>query len=689
MDASEGQVIRPPGRQRHQDDNNTTSPPYDPKAKKNGRQVSESIDFSAEFESNQLRQQREDELRRKRQNLKLLWGLFVRLAKPYWSSVPRSKKDITVVMLLGLLHAAFNVAFSYASRYFMNALNKRDQDRFWSIIVIYSVMLALGVPVVVFYTYMKDLTVMRWREWLTERMLTDYFKNKNYYCIESTADLDNPDQRIAEDIKSFTSTSIHFFMTIFFAVVDLFNFSFILATIYIKLFPILIIYAVGGTIITVLIGRRLISLHFVQLQKEADFRFSLIRVRTNAESIAFYANYREGQEQYDTERFFSSALRNWLALIRWARNLAFWTTVYSYALKVLPYIVVAPLYFARIVELGVVSQSAQAFHHVLDDLSILVRQFEHLSAFSAGIDRLGELEEFLKKNDIEKKRSKLRNKSFGDYETLSMSSFDDGLPYNIEDNNRAGTELLGEEEGTERPKILLEEVSAADAPIVIENLDLYTPDKSRRLLFSSLNMTLEHGKSLLIVGPSGCGKSSLLRALAGLWETGRGRISRPASRHVFFLPQKPYCTLGTLEEQLVYPRKVSVAQKTQRELMDALEVVNLQLLPQRLGGFDSKRDWAAVLSTGEQQRLAFARVIVNEPALCVLDEATSALDIHSERQVYAHLKSTKATYVSVGHRPSLFEFHDFVLRLSFDAKNCQISRITDTAQETAEGGQTG
>ena len=627
--------------------------------------------------------EREEQLKKKRQNLRRLWSLFKRLAGPYWKAVPASKRDIGFVMILGLMHSAFSVGFSYAGRYFMNALQKKDEDHFWNIIIIYSIMLAFGVPVVVFYDYCKDLTILRWREWLTKRVLTDYFTDKNYYSIDSTSDVDNPDQRIAEDIRSFTRTSIHFFMTMFFAVIDLCNFSFILSTIYPRLFIVLIVYSVGGTAITILIGRRLISLNFAQLQKEADFRFSLIRVRANAESIAFYAGYRQGREQYETERFFLFALDNQLSLIQWTRNLNFWTRSYEYALKVVPYTVVAPLYFAGYVELGVVSQSAQAFHHILMDLSILVRQFDHLSEFSAGIDRLGELEEALKLLELENWKGKRKGRDAADLDYFSSRTKDDGLPYDGPDDEWTDIDLLNVENGTEKSKIVLEEKNFANAPVVIENLDVFTPDNTHRLLFSSLNAQLEAGRSLLIVGPSGCGKSSLLRALAGLWNIGSGKISRPASQYVFFLPQKPYCTIGTFREQLVYPRTVGTVQKSEEELLDALEVVNLRSLPERMGGFEETRNWSAVLSLGEQQRLAFARVIVNEPALCVLDEATSALDVQSEKRVYQHLQSMKMTYISVGHRPSLLQYHDLILRLAFDAENCQIEPITNEMRRAA------
>jgi vitamin B12/bleomycin/antimicrobial peptide transport system ATP-binding/permease protein len=212
--------------------------------------------------------------------------------------------------------------------------------------------------------------------------------------------------------------------------------------------------------------------------------------------------------------------------------------------------------------------------------------------------------------------------------------------------------------------------------IVVENLTLMTPDKQRRVLFEDLSLRLEHGERMLIVGPSGTGKSSFLRALSGLWSSGTGSIQRPTFRSMFFLPQKPYCTLGSLREQLVYPKKVSTAKKTDEELQEALDKVDLSLLPERMGGFDVIRSWSTVLSLGEQQRLAFARVLIGKPAMVVCDESSSALDLDAERRVYTELRNSGTAYISVGHRPSLVRYHDVLLRLGSSGEPCSVTTIT-------------
>jgi vitamin B12/bleomycin/antimicrobial peptide transport system ATP-binding/permease protein len=227
-------------------------------------------------------------------------------------------------------------------------------------------------------------------------------------------------------------------------------------------------------------------------------------------------------------------------------------------------------------------------------------------------------------------------------------------------------ELLGAEGGDLPVRIttrIEKPVDGVAPAIVIDKLTLMTPDVQRRILFQDVTLRLEHGQRMLIVGPSGTGKSSFLRALAGLWSSGRGTISRPSFKDLLFLPQRPYCTLGSLREQLVYPRKVSEANKTDAQLLSALERVDLSQLPERMGGLDVVRSWSTVLSLGEQQRVAFARLLIGAPSLAILDESSSALDLESEHRLYSELRLSNTAYVSVGHRPSLRQHHDVLLTL--------------------------
>lgn len=656
----------------------------------------------------------------RRQDPRRLARLFWALARPYWRHAPGARADLAWVVFLGVLQSAIAVLFSYVSRDFWTALQKKNVAAFWRQISLFTALLVAALPVIVWYSYAKDRLALRWRQWHTRKLLGDYFAERNYYAIDQKSSVDNVDQRISEDTSAFTSTSLSLFMTIFMSVIDLVNFSVILVTIYPRLFIVLITYSGLGTFITVFLGRRLISLNFTQLQREADFRFSIIRVRENAESIAFYNGER--RESQEIERRFSSAVDNLVDLITWSRNLSFFTTTYSYIIQVLPLSIIAPLYFKGSIELGVVSQSQQAFRHILDDMSIIINQFESLSSFSAGIDRLGELEDFL--YDRYREQSKVRamrratsspsppsdnalaahspnpspsHHSDDDLGDCGASDIDGAAAaarvvrsaiYADADAAHDVTEidLLSAEAG-HMPVAITTRIQKASAdgvvpPIVVDNLTLQTPDANGRVLFSNLSLRLERGQRMLIIGPSGTGKSSFLRALAGLWTCGRGQISRPCFKDLFFLPQRPYCTLGSLREQLVYPMKVSEAKCSDDDLFDALEKVDLAMLPERMGGLDALRSWSTVLSLGEQQRVAFARLFIGRPALAILDESSSALDLESERRLYSELRQTNTAFISVGHRPSLVQYHDVLLKID-PSHGCTVTAITPDLFDTA------
>ena len=509
--------------------------------------------------------------------------------------------------------------------------------------------------------------------------------------------MDNPDQRISEDIKSFTEFSLTFFLTIITSVIDLVCFSVILFTIMPQLFLAIVLFATVGTVLTVCIGKVLIGLNYEALRKEADFRFSLVRVRENSESIAFYAG--ENVEERETDRRFENVIDN-MSLINVAqRNLDFVTTYYNYLTWILPIMVIAPQYFAGNVELGVISQASSAFGHILDDMSLVVNSFTDISQFSAGIARLYSFLGAIAELDPQRR---------------SMTSL---LSVPVVENDKAimkGGERMLYTTSYTTPAIAIQvkEVDTVLSPsrpssiLSIDRLCLATPD-NKRLLIENLNISLLSGRNLLIVGASGSGKSSLLRAIAGLWSTGAGEIVRPSSEHVYFLPQRPYCPPGSLRDQLLYP---STEHKddhfsltgidrsehrpdggpipkderrlhkdwTDDDLLDVLQSVDLPHLAGRVGdgdpyrGLDAVLNWGNTLSLGEQQRLAFGRLVINRPRLVIMDESTSALDVPAETKMYKLLNDLSSgsepgarglTYVSVGHRPTLLAHHDLKLSL--------------------------
>lgn len=512
---------------------------------------------------------------------------------------------LAVVLLLSLSVTGINVAFSYIGNYFTNAMVKKNQEMSYLFVGVYFCGFLVGIPIVAFYGYVRDYMGMHWRKWMTAEFLGKYFANRSYYDIEAEGEIDNPDQRIMEDIRSFTRVSLAFLLILLGALMDLVSFTGILWSKSVLLVAVVLGYSLLGTLITALIGRRLVRLNFDQLRYEADFRYSLVHVRDNTESIAFYRG--EGPEQAQIGGRFQRAMRNFNLLIGWQRNLSFFTTAYSYLPVVLPFIVLFPLYFGGEIEYGDMVQANFAFTQVYGAMSLIVSQIEQITGFAAGVQRLSTFSETI---DGEKPPAGI------------VSSEKDGF--------------------------------------ALRDVTLETP-KGGRTLFAGLDVDLDTDDNLVIVGKSGVGKSSLLRAVAGLWTKGRGRVERPPLEEIFFLPQKPYMLLGSLRQQLLYPR-------LERDLDDsvlggALASVRLPELIERVGGLDVELDWADVLSLGEQQRLAFARLLINRPRFAVLDEATSALDTDNEANLYRQLRSLGIRYISVGHRPTILPFHNRVLNL--------------------------
>ncbi|KAL7526787.1 hypothetical protein ACHAXR_001653, partial [Thalassiosira sp. AJA248-18] len=338
---------------------------------------------------------------------------------------------------------------------------------------------------------------------------------------DTKKEVDNPDQRISEDIRSFTEFSLSFFLTLVTSVIDLVSFSFILFSIMPQLFIAIFLFASIGTFMTICIGKVLIRLNYESLQKEADFRFSLVRVRENAESIAFYAG--ENVEERETDRRFELVIGNMTLINIAQRNLDFFTTSYSYLTWVLPIIVVAPEYFAGNVEMGVISQASSAFGHILDDLSIVVNSFTDVSKFSAGIDRLFSFMSAIKELDPDRSNmGSLLSLSKDDDDTALLPKHDQMTTKQSIQVKEFDPVVTSAPSPVSGPTFLSQQQQSPPSSstiLSIGNLCLATPD-NKRMLVQNLNLSLLGGSNLLIVGASGAGKSSLLRAIAGLWSTG-------------------------------------------------------------------------------------------------------------------------------------------------------------------------
>ena len=553
-----------------------------------------------------------------------LWGL----AKPYWYSEERwaARGLLAVIVALNLGLVYVNVQLNQWNNDFYNTLQNKDMAEFFRQLMKFAAIATAYIVIAVYQLYLNQMLQIRWRRWLTAQYLAGWIGERTYYRLQLTdRGTDNPDQRIADDLAAFCDKTLNLTLGLMSSVVTLISFVSILwvlsGTLSIPLngnhvdVPgymvwVALLYAIAGTIFIHRIGRPLIGLNFNQQKFEANFRFSLVRFRENAESIALYAG--EPDEIRGLQHRFTDVVANWWAIMKRQKSLTWFRAGYNQIATIFPFVVAAPRYFAGSIQLGGLMQTASAFGQVQDALSWFVNAYTQLAEWKATVDRL----------------TTFRNAT----EHARLAALSD-----------AGVTVARH----------------PGASYGMRDVSIDLP--GGQPLLAPFSIDFKPGVSVLVTGPSGSGKSTLFRALAGIWPFGRGTVAKPDGASVLFLPQKPYLIIGTLREQLCYP--AAAATFADDELRAALAACKLEHLAGRLG---EEQHWAQLLSGGEQQRVAIARALLHKPDWLFLDEATSALDEASEAALYQLIKDRlpHTTIVSIGHRATLRQFHQRRLEIS-------------------------
>ncbi|HEX7213330.1 MAG TPA: ABC transporter ATP-binding protein/permease [Methylomirabilota bacterium] len=543
------------------------------------------------------------------------------MIRPYWLSEDRGPALglllVVVTLTLGMVY--LNVLMNRWNNDFFSALQDKNAAAFRRQLLQVAWLVGVYILLAVYQLYLSQMLEIRWRRWLTERYLLAWLADRAYYRMQLIArETDNPDQRIAEDIQLLISHTLALFIGGLRAFVTLTTFVAILWTLsgqltvpigdHTLILPgymvwVSILYALGGTWLTDWIGRPLVRLNFDKQRYEADFRFSLVRFRENSEGVALYRG--EPDEFRGFRALFESVVQNWWGIMRRQKRLTSFTSGYSQGAWIVPSIVAAPRYFRGELGLGGLMQTVGAFNQVQDALSFFVVSYKEIAAWCAVVERLAGFERTL---------ARVRR-----------------------DTARGGG---------------VQHADGDEQELRVENVDLHLPDG--RPLIAHVNLSLHRGESVLLGGASGSGKSTLFRAIAGIWPFGRGEIRTSSKARVLFLPQRPYLPIGTLRSVVSYPTPADGV--SDAALRDALDAVGLPELARRL---DESGHWALQLSPGEQQRIAFARALLQKPDWLFLDEATSAVDEPTEERLYRllHERLPGTTLFSVGHRATLRSFH--------------------------------
>jgi vitamin B12/bleomycin/antimicrobial peptide transport system ATP-binding/permease protein len=551
-----------------------------------------------------------------------LWRTLPRawaLIRPYWSSEDRwaARGLLLAVVLLTLGMVYLTVLLNQWNNAFYSALQDKNMPAFRGQLFRVTYLITIFIFLAVYQVYLNQMLEIRWRRWLTDRYLRAWLSNDAYYRMQLQAsETDNPDQRIAEDVHLLATHTLALFTGGLRAVVTLVTFVAILwglsgslsvtvGEVSIRL-PgymvwVALIYAIVGTWVTDWLGRPLVRLNFERQRYEADFRFSLVRFRENAEGVALYRG--EADELRGFRERFEEVVSNWWRIMLRQKRMTYFTSGYGLGAWIVPSIVAAPRYFRGELGLGGLMQTAQAFQQVQDALSFFVQSYKEVAAWCAVVDRLAGFDRTLERVRLQ-----------------AASGF--------------------------------RRVEGRPTHLTVAGVDIYRPDG--QLLMANVNLSLRRGDSVLLTGASGSGKSTLIRAIAGIWPFGKGEIRAAPDARMLFLPQRPYLPIGVLRDVVSYPMPAGgVDDATLREMLEAVGLIELGV------HLDEPAHWALRLSPGEQQRIAIARALVQKPEWLFLDEATSAVDEAAETRLYRLLRErlSETTLFSIGHRATLHAFH--------------------------------
>ncbi len=549
------------------------------------------------------------------------WPAFWALAKPYWVSEARRKGVILLCSVVGFTLALVwvEVQFNDWNKGFYDTFEHKDRLGFYLELGRFAFLAVLFIVLAVYKQYLQQMLMIEWRSWLTDTYLQDWLDGQAYYRLQLLdRGTDNPDQRIADDLNGFVDLTLSLSLGLLSAIVTLVSFVGILwvisgplevggVTIPGYMVWVALLYAIAGTWLTHLIGQPLIGMNFARQRVEADFRFALVRLRENSEGVALYRG--EAGELAGFKARFADVIAKWWAIMQKQKQVTWFTAFYAQLAIIFPFVVSAPRYFSGAAPLGSIFQTASAFGQVQGALSWFIGAYPSFANWRATVERLTGFTQALARARAEADRLD-------------------------------GDRLEGE-----------------DAGLTLEHLVISLPQG--RPLLGDTSLRLAPGESVFVTGPSGSGKSTLFRSIAGIWPYWQGRILLPKGARLLFLPQKAYLPIGTLKNAIAYPAQADAV--SDAEVTEALVAVGLGALQ---GDLARDENWGQVLSGGEQQRVAFARALINRPEWLFLDEASAALPEQAQAEMYSLMRERlpQTTLVSIGHRESLAQFHQRRLR---------------------------